>query len=173
MEKVQVLGLKELEAALRVFPVKFEKAVMRGAVRAGGNVFLKRAKSNVPVYSGDLQRSLRVSTSAKKGIATAKVTAGGARKKGGKSVYYAHMVEFGTGAFYTGTGGKSKKRPYVIKPKNKKGLTIVEDVRKSVMHPGIKPQPFMRPAFDGGTTEAIQAMADYIKMRITKELTKP
>jgi HK97 gp10 family phage protein len=173
MEKTQILGLKELEAALRVFPVKFEKAVMRGAVRAGTNVFLKRAKSMVPVDSGDLRKSLRVSSAkAPRGLVKARLTAGGSRKKGGKSVYYANMIEFGTGAFYSGTGTKGKRKPYKISTKTKKGLTVGDGVRGEVMHPGIKPQPFMRPAFDGGTSEAIQAMADYIKGRITKELLK-
>jgi len=173
MEKTEILGLKELEQALSVFPVKFEKAVMRGAVRAGTNVFLKRAKSLVPTESGDLKRSLRVSSAkAPRGTVKARLTAGGSRKKGGKSVYYASMVEFGTGSFYSGIGRKSKRRPYKISGKTKKGLTLGNEIRTEVMHPGIKPQPFMRPALDGGQNEAIQAMADYIKTRIGKELFK-
>jgi len=40
------------------------------------------------------------------------------------------------------------------------------------MHPGIRPKPFMRPAVDEKFDTAINAVAEYLRKRIPKEMTK-
>ena len=50
---------------------------------------------------------------------------------------------------------------------NQRGL-----LREVVDHPGARPKPFMRPAFDGKAQAAIEAMAEYIRNRIPREFKR-
>lgn len=163
MTDVTVYGLKELDTALKQFSAKVEAKILRGGLRAGAKVIQKLAQEKCPVDSGNLRKTIRVSTSGRRGEMKAKISAGG--KNG---VIYAGMVEFGTATFYTGKG-KSKRRAYQIKPLTKKALAIDGGAFASAEHPGIKPQPFMRPALDEGAEKAVQKMAEYIRQRIEKE----
>lgn len=153
---VQVAGLSELQALLDQLPAQIERKLMRGALRAGQKVVLDQAKASIHHISGDLAKSLRISTSARGGIVKATV------KAGDKKAYYAHMVEFGTAAHY-------------IKPKSAKSLFFAGLLKEGVDHPGARKTPFMRPAMDAqasADSPAFQAVAAYLAPRITKELAK-
>lgn len=165
MTTVNVKGLKELNALLQSLPVKVEKNILRGAMRAGANVVKNEAKLLAPVgnpsgrnatlyggYRGALRDSIRVSGQAKGGNVIASVKAGG-KTKAGADVYYAHMVEYGT-------------KPHVIE-----GPVVINGVFVGdISHPGTSPRPFMRPALDSKSGAAVVAAGDYIKKRLaTKE----
>lgn len=154
MAELSIQGLADLHAALQQLPAKLEKNILRGALRAGAKVMADSAKANVPKKSGALRKSIRVSASSKRGRVSATV------KAGDKTAYYAHMVEFGTAA-------------HRITPKNAKALGTPGGPRESVQHPGAKPKPFMRPAFDGASEAAVQASAEYIRARLDKEAIQP
>lgn len=178
---VPVAGLAELQRNLDELPAKIERNIMRGALRAGANVIADEARRLVPVQSGQLKESIRVSVRPLPGgriVATVK--AGGRFKvyKGGTAIkgapyktdrkyggvdyhapYYAHFVEFGTSRHW-------------IKPRNRKSLFIAGLLREVVDHPGARPKPFMRPAFDGKAQAAIEAMAEYIRNRIPREFKR-
>lgn len=137
---------------LQALPIKIEKNIMRGAMRAGAKVVLEQAKVNVPVaapsdrnreryggYAGALRDSLRVGTRARKGRVTSYVRAGGTKTKSGADVYYAHWVEYGTKPHSNGKRG---------------------------MHPGARPHPFLRPAADTAQGEAVVAVGKYIYRRL-------
>jgi HK97 gp10 family phage protein len=144
-------GGRELDDALRTLTSKIQKNIMRSALRAGANVFKEAAKANAPVKSGKLRKSLAVTTSSKGGMVTAKL------KARGKVARHAHLVEFGT-------------KPHKIAPKGQKGaLKISGNIVGAVNHPGSKPKPFMRPAFDGKSSGAIQATAAQIRARLTQQ----
>ncbi len=153
MSELNVKGLAELDKLLKELPAKIEGNIMRGAMRAGARVFEDRAKQMVPVKSGQLRDSIKVSTRSKRGRVSATVTAGG------KKAFYAHMVEFGTARHF-------------IKPKNRKSLFFAGMAKEVVDHPGATQKPFMRPALDEGSTGAIDAMAEYIRKRLAKEAAK-
>lgn len=150
----KISGLKELNAALEQLPVKLQKNIMRGALRAGARLIEADARQRIPVgppnlknitlyggYEGALRDSLRVSTGIRRdGTVTASVKTGGKSKKGADT-YYARWVEYGVSA-------------HLIKP--------------NVMHPGFAPIPFMRPAMDAQAYHAAHAVADYIRQRFTK-----
>lgn len=161
-----VAGLAELKKMLEELPAKVEGSVMRGALRAGSRVIADVAKANVPNDQGHLKKSIRVTTSNRKGEVKARVIAGNAK------AYYAHMIEFGTGSYYSGTETKSKRAPYEIKPRNRLSLLIAGALKEFVVHPGIKPNPFMRNAADQGTPAAIDAVVLYLRERIPKEVLK-
>lgn len=144
-----ISGGRQLAEFLQRLPVKMEKNVMRAALGAGAAAMRAPAKANVPVKSGKLRRSIKVSTSVKNGWVTAKL------KAGGKLAPHAHLVEYGT-------------RPHKILPKKAGALTVGGNVVREVDHPGAKPHPFMRPAFDGYSPAAIAAVAAKVRERLTK-----
>ena len=78
-------GLSELYAALQEFPVRFERNIMRGGLRAGVNVFRDEARNFVSDKK-DLARSIKSSTDVRRGVGIAKVRAGDAK------AFYAHML---------------------------------------------------------------------------------
>lgn len=150
MSDQTIIGGKELDAFLQTLAPKVEKNIMRGALRAGVNEFKTEVKANVPVHDGDLRDSVRVSTRSKRGTVYASL------KVGNKKAWYARLVEFGT-------------RPHKITPKKAGALTIGGALAVSVDHPGAKPHPFVRPAFDSRAGRAIAAVAAKIRARLTKE----
>lgn len=154
---VDITGAKELAKMLNELPLKLERNIMRAALRAGAAVIAKEAKQNVPVDSGELKSSIRTSSNSKKGLVEANAVVG--RKKKG---WYATFVEFGTA-------------PHIIKAgKNSKTLSFrdrngVWRRATQVNHTGAQAKPFMRPALDSKGQEAIKAVADKIKERLTDQ----
>jgi HK97 gp10 family phage protein len=146
-----IKGFDELQKMLDTLPAKMEANIMRGALRAGAKEIEPEVKQNIPVASGDLRDSVRVSTRSKRGVVTASV------KIGNKKAWYAHIIEY-TGAV-----------PHNIAAKGKGVLAFAGFVGKSVMHPGMKAKPFARPALDSKAEAAIQATGEYIKKRLTKQ----
>ncbi|NDC04095.1 MAG: HK97 gp10 family phage protein [Betaproteobacteria bacterium] len=76
MAEIAVSGLAELKKALDQLPAKVEANIMRGAMRAGSKVMAEKAKEQVPVDSGDLRNSIRVTTRSRRGQVTATVAHG-------------------------------------------------------------------------------------------------
>lgn len=145
-----ILGGRALDDALKSLAPKIEKNIMRSALRAGVNVIKKEAQQEVPVKTGLLRKSLRVSTKSKNGVVTAVLRADS------RIAPHAHLVEFGT-------------RPHKIKPRNGDALVIGSYVVADVDHPGARPHPFFRPSFDSKASQAITAVAEQIRKRLTKE----
>ena len=155
MLDVRINGLAELEATLKQLPAKLEKNVARASLRAGARVIADEARRRVPVRTGKLRDTLRVTSSLKGGVPRASVKVGD-RKKG---VFYAHMVERGT-------------KLHRIRPKWRRA-----------MKPGggdagpyygrvdisAQPAPFIRPAADTQARAAVEAFAAYMRKRLNKE----
>lgn len=150
MAEESIIGGRELDAFLQQLPVKVERNIMRAALRAGANEFKAAAKSGVPVDDGDLRASIRVTTRSKNGTVYASL------KAGGKKAPHWHWVEFGTAA-------------HKIRAKPQHALSFGGVTVREVEHPGAKPHPFMRPAFDAAATAAIAAAAAKIRQRLTME----
>ena len=156
MSEIYVKGLSDLQKFLDQLPAKMEANVMRGALRAGAKPILQMAKELAPVgepsetnkrkyklYAGALRDSIRISgkIDKRKGNIVARIIAGG-KTKSGASVFYPHMVEFGTRPHALSKGGEQS-------------------------HPGITGHPFMRPAIEVKSSEAIIAAGEYIKKRLS------
>lgn len=153
MLDVKIKGFAELDKALAELPAKIEKNIIRSALRAAAKITEAEAKRQVPVRTGKLRDSIRVSTKLVKGKPLATVTAG-ASKKGGP--FYAHLVEFGAKAHF-------------IKPKKAKSLFLAGVFREGVDHPGARKHPFMRPALDASAQAAVLAFGNQVKARLTKQ----
>lgn len=143
-----IIGGRELDAFLQQLPAKVERNIMRAALRAGANEFKAAAKSGVPVDDGDLRRSIRVTTRAKNGTVYASL------KAGGRMAPHWHWVEFGTAA-------------HKIRARADHSLSFGGVTVREVDHPGARPHPFMRPAFDSAAAAAIAAAAAKIRQRLT------
>jgi len=148
MDDQAIIGGRELDAFLQQLPAKIEKNIMRAALRAGANEFKKAAQHGVPVDDGALKRSIRVTTRTKKGTVYASL------KAGGKKAPHWHWVEFGTTA-------------HKIKASPEHALSFGGTTVREVDHPGARPQPFMRPAFDSAAAAAIAAAIAKIRERLT------
>ena len=165
MANISITGGKELAQFLQQLPVKLEKNIMRGALRAGAKVILDEARINVPVQYGELKKSLRVSTNVKRGRVEAKVKAGSKKKsKGGKiKGWYAAIVEFGAA-------------PHIIKGKNGKLLKFTgRDGNKveiaEVWHPGFTARAYMRPALDNKAKQSIVEVGTTLKLASPKKVS--
>ena len=173
MAEMKVKGLAELQKVLDGLPVRFEKSVVRGALKQAGNVVRDEAKKLVPVRTGKLRKTIRVSEQRPKGGALAvHVTAGAAKdaKKGGKKkgakesgAFYAAWVERGT-------------QPHAIAATTAKALSIGNGggsgrpwTAATVNHPGAKSTPFMTPAIDIARRPAMEAFVKYVKQRLAKQ----
>lgn len=150
MSMVHVKGLDQLQKLLDQLPANIEKNAMRSALRQGANVIKVEVKANVPVDDGPLRDSVRVTVNSKGGRIYARVQAGN------KIAFYAQMVEFGT-------------RAHQIKPRKKAALSVGGRVVEVVRHPGAVAKPYMRPAIDARATDAVIAVGNQLKARLTKE----
>ena len=143
-------GGKELQDMLNTLPAKIERNIMRSALRQGANIIRDAARANINDRTGALGKSVRVKTGARRGEVKATIEAGS------KEAYYAHMVEFGTQA-------------HEIKAAEGSALNVAGKPVAKVDHPGAAPHPFMRPAIDEKQGEAIRAVGEQIRKRLTKE----
>jgi HK97 gp10 family phage protein len=150
MSNISIKGGKELSEFLQTLPVKIEKNLLRGALRSAAKIISDEAKRNAPVQDGDLRDSIRVSTRGRKGQVTASV------KVGNKKVYYARFIEYAVSA-------------HNIDGKGAGFLNFGGLFAKSVNHPGTQAKPFLRPALDSRSNEAINEVGLYIGKRLTKQ----
>lgn len=159
MKSIHIDGFEAIAKKLQELPQKLEKNILRSALNAGAKVYADELKATVPKDSGDLKRTIRVSSRIrkdKKGIeSVAKV---GDRDKG---VFYAHMVEFGTNAHAI----NAKRAPNLSFKIGGKWIKT-----KQVLHTGTSARPFIRTAYDNKADEAVQAISSKIRDRL-KEIT--
>lgn len=156
---VDILGGKALAKALSELPLKIERNIMRSALRAGASVIAAEARRNVPTDTQELKRSIRTSSNSKRGMVEANAVVGNRKSKKG---WYATFVEFGTAPHLIRAG---KNKP-VLSFRDRNGVwhRVLE-----VNHTGAQAKPFMRPAFDTKGEEAIKAVADRIRERLTDQ----
>lgn len=176
MSNVKVKGLADLQKFLDQLSPKLESNIMRSALRKGCQVIAAEAKQLCPVDHGDLRDSIRASARLKNGTVIGSVKAGNAK------AWYWRFVEYGTAAHWIKVKEEAKPwrltrrgvKTYSTSTLNrmaKRGSLIIGGsfVGQSVEHPGAKATPFMRPALDGKAAEALQAVGEQIKKRLTKQ----
>lgn len=150
-DTTHVKGLSALNDFLQQVPVKVERNVLRGALRAGMKTVQPVAQRKIHSVSGELAKGLKIGTRARGGTVTATLKATGPHR------FIAHLLEYGV-------------RAHVIAAKGKGWLSFFGGFAKSVQHPGFQPKAFMRPALDEQSTAAVVASAEYMKKRLaTKE----
>lgn len=147
-----VQGLREVTLNLEQFPEKLKRKALLTALRASGRVIRDIARANVPVKSGALRRSIRVSVRRDRdGNFRARIIAGRRTKK--EDPFYAWMVEGGTKA-------------HEIRPKGAKSLFIAGLFAEQVSHPGARARPFLGPALEAGAQAAVEALREVLATEI-------
>jgi HK97 gp10 family phage protein len=144
-----IVGGRQLDDLLQTLPAKMQKNINRSALRAGAATLLPEVKSRIPVDSGQLQASARITTRAKGATVSASV------KVGNFVAWYAHLVEYGTQSHV------ERARDGAMQFS---GVTVRE-----VNHPGTRPQPFMRPAIDHAFPQVIAAVTAKIRQRLNQQ----
>lgn len=142
-------GLDDFLAFLSDSPNSMRLGVRAGLL-ASAQLVEAAAQANCPVELGDLQESIRASVKEVGDKIVASVTAGGA-SPGGVYIAYAHLVEFSGAA------------PHLIQGKNGKSISFGGKTFKAVHHPGMQAHPFLRPALDAKTLDAIALLDGAIK----------
>lgn len=146
-----IVGGAQLDDLLQTLPAKLQKNINRSALRAGAAVLLPEVQQRIPVDSGQLRASARITTRARGATVSASV------KVGNFVAWYAHLVEYGTQA-------------HIERPRETGGAMQFGGVTtREVNHPGTRPQPFMRPAIDQRFPEVVQAVTNKIRERLTKQ----
>lgn len=154
-----VKGLSALGKALAELPLRLERNVMRGALRAGMEPIRTQARANVTKQSGKLAKGLRVSTDSGRKMVYAKLKTSGAHD------HIARFIEFGTARHWISS---KKGKMLRIAGVNVNGGSFVV-YKERVDHPGARPLPFMRPALDAQAGAAVAATAAYIRGRLTEQ----
>ncbi len=138
---VQITGYREALVNAKTLEDKIGRGASRIAMTKAARIVAAAARSNAPVRSGLLKKSIKVkvSTKAKRNEVSARIgpsnkTVGSDPKTGKptRPAKYAHLVEFGTAS--RGVYGH-------------KGKTVT---------PGNPPQPFLRPAYESTRAKATQ-----------------
>lgn len=142
MVDVKVTGVDDLLKNLKTFPIKFQKSVATGAIRAGAAAINKEAKLNVSEDEGDLKKSLSVVK----------------RKTKDKSIIYFSVVP------------KSKLLHKIQDTKDEKHYNYGGHIEFG--NSNMPAQPYLRPAFEKKGKEAIEIAKNYMKKRIDKEMAK-
>jgi hypothetical protein len=178
---VHVKGLAQLQTFLSTLPVKMEKNIMRGALRAGAKPILADAKMRVRKRSGATAASMRISTMARGGRVIARVIAGKATY-GNVPIW----LEYGTRPHLISVGDENK--PINARLSARRGSLVRVSIATMnraaralgslviggrfvgpvIHHPGSRAFPFMRPAADARATDAVVATGRYIRTRLTK-----
>lgn len=149
MSDTKVKGLAELKAAMAQLPEKYERNIMRGAMRAGLKPAKVRAQQTIHRDSGELADSVRIGTKVKNGKVIGTLTMGASKKN--KKPFYAHMYEFGT-----------KRHIIQVRPP---GKLLAIGVAK-VEHPGARPRGSLRASVDGTIPQMLEGFAEYSRTRL-------
>jgi HK97 gp10 family phage protein len=145
MIECHVKGLRELDAQLKRFPILLQQNILDKATAAGARIARDAAKSNAPVRTGEMLRSIRMVKNRKSKEATSYLV--GVFKKG----WYGRLVESGTKA-------------HTIKAKNAKVLTDGKSFfGKEVKIPMVRARPWLSPALTFNQERIVKKVGETIK----------
>lgn len=149
-------GAKEFDAMLKQLPGRVAGRVAANALRAGARIIRDETKIQVPVLTGELQRSIKVITGRAERRDARIVHVGVFGKESG----LAHIIEFGTG-------------PRIAKDPDGFMTFVVNGqfVRKRAVA-ALPARPFLRPAADSKVGEALNRIGDVLGDGIEKEALK-
>lgn len=154
-----ITGARELDRVLAMLPRRIARKVVTGALRAAARPVLREARARLPVDTGASRKDLKIRTVPYRVSPTPRVIVAGSRSKGGRD-YILYFLEYGTAA-------------HAMTGKRKRVMASAEAVYgKKVRHPGVRPRPFLRPAFDATWREALAILGRELGERIEKEAAK-
>lgn len=143
--RIKIEGEERVRAALRAGDARV-KAALTEIVLAAGEVIRAQAENNVRSISNRVAEAMSKEVVDKRPTRV-EVHVGPGKKR----AWYAHIIERGAKA-------------HGIDPRRKKFLRFIDgSLHKHANHPGVRPRPFMRPAFDNKKDDAKQQIAQGIR----------
>ncbi|HEY0130116.1 MAG TPA: HK97 gp10 family phage protein [Allosphingosinicella sp.] len=164
-----VRGKEAVKSFIGLIPAELEDKVFRGAARAAATVVATEAKART--HSSEVRGAIKVSVrrpEAGQVLALVQVK--------GPGSYIAPWEEYGTAPHLISVdesqrGGMSIGRINRLAkdPDSNHSLVIGgKFVGKTVLHPGARAHPFLRPALDIKEAAAVAAAQGYINSRVTR-----
>lgn len=149
MSSFTVTGLRELDEALKNLTRSQSKSVSRQALTKSARPLLTAARAGAKKRSGKLRKSIRISTKLNaRQRRMHRDLPGDVTVFVGSSAPHAHLVEFGTSRHPAGGRYKGK------------------------MHPGTRPQPFMRPAWDATKMQVLDNLREEMWASIRRQVAR-
>lgn len=155
-----IVGAEKLRKQLAALGPRIAKKVIRQSLRQAGKIVQTEAKSNAPVDTGRLRKSIRVRAfkrSRKERIGINVQTNSTNNVFKGKT-FYGGFLEYG---FRRG------KRSNEIKRAQKNGRTLAGDLRQQVPS-----RPFMKPAFESKKEQAGKMAVDLLRAGVEREASR-
>lgn len=155
---------------LQRVPAALEKKLLRGAAKAAGEVLANEAKARVA--SQVVREAIVVRSRHKDGVVRVEVTV---TRRWPRSLAY--WLEYGTSRHFISVDdgqrrgrGTRRLNQQLREAKGDASLVIGgKFVGATVLHPGARPHPFLRPALDTKASEAVTAAQNYITVRLARE----
>jgi len=158
-------GRSEVKRYMAALPGALTRNVLRPAARAGGKVIADEARDRVT--SEEVRDDIVVRSRAEGTQITVTVTV-----RPGFSRSIGTWLEYGTSAHFISvddsqSGGRSVAR---INQLAREGSLVIggQFVGATVLHPGAKPYPFLRPALDAKAAVAIAATQDAVDAKLRR-----
>jgi hypothetical protein len=166
-------GLPAVRSKMRRIPDQM-RSVLRGASRAGANVFAEYVEENTP--SDDVRKAVRRRTTEDDGQVRTTVDL-----KPGWGRTVGNWMEYGTEAHFISVdasqrGGRSVGRiNQLVRAEGGNQSLVIggQFVGATVWHPGARPHPVFRPARDLRATEAKAAAQAYINAKVKRGVIAP
>lgn len=153
MLNYSIEGGKQVEEALKALGSKVAKSISNKALRQGANILKEEMKAQVPVRSGALKKSIKVKKNSFDRDTKAQTYTIGPT---GKVAFIARFIEYGTSTH------KIKVGKMRVLANSKSGQIF----GKEINHPGLKPKPFIRPAFDSKKGTAVDKVTEVIRSEV-------
>lgn len=158
----KMIGARQLEANLNDLGKSLAKATLERALVRVGAPIVTAAKAHAPKGGTGLNEK-KITSSFK--LSAAQARQAGAQPKTRTTLYIgvrpspvAHLIEFGTGPRWTTGGGDARR----ANARRKAGR------HKPAYRGVMPPQPFMRPAWDGGKMGALDDLGVILGEEIEK-----
>ena len=157
-----VRGQSATKAFIAQLPEKLRDRVLRGAARAAAKIVAAEAQERS--ISREVAAAVKVKTERDGDRIIAKV------QVKGPGAFIAPWLEYGTDPHFISIddsqrGGRSVRK---VNELARAGSLVIggQFVGQTVLHPGARPHPFLRPALDTKEAEAVAAAQGYINARV-------
>lgn len=169
MSTVPIKGLKELMAFLDAFPQRLQKGAVRSALTAAARPVRDQARANAPRQTGKMAKAIKTGSPRINQDGTVRIKV----RLAGEHSYLGWFHEYGVQPHFI-SAGDSGQSPRMLTRDGLLGDLTGDAATQSlkigdrfvsgaVLHPGMAPRPFLRPALDMRANEAVEAFADRVR----------
>ncbi len=166
-----VEGLKQLDAYLSALPKNMQTGAYRAGLTAAARVIREEARLRAPRKTGKLAKAIRSGSPRRNQDGSFSISV----SLRGQHAFLGRFFEYGVAPHYITAGDSDLSARKLTQAVRREGSSDVSSgalkiganyVTGAVLHPGIRPHPFLRPALDVKADEAVQAFAERIRAYI-------